>query len=75
MRIDRCLCYLRTFKELRAIAEETGAATVAELQRHVKFGLNCRLCHPYVRRMLRTGETMFSEVITEDGDSSSSKNQ
>ncbi len=66
MRIDRCYCFRRTFAELKAVAEETGAATVEELQEHVSFGMNCRLCHPYVRRMLRTGETVFREVIEDD---------
>ncbi len=67
MRIDRCYCFRRTFAELKAVADETGAATVEELQAHVTFGQDCRLCHPYVRRMLRTGETVFHEII-EEGD-------
>lgn len=66
MRIDRCLCFDRTFAELRRTADRTGAATVEALQRHVPFGLRCGLCKPYVRRMLATGETVFSEVIQDD---------
>ncbi|RMF53932.1 MAG: (2Fe-2S)-binding protein [Bacteroidetes bacterium] len=65
MRIDRCLCFQKTFAELREVAEATGARDVAALQTHVAFGHNCRLCHPYVRRMLRTGQTVFHEVITD----------
>ena len=44
-------------------AKETGADSVAALQDEVTFGQNCQLCHPYVRRMLRTGEVAFDEVI------------
>lgn len=65
LRIDRCVCYDRTFAELKAIAEQHDCTTIEELQQHVEFGLNCRLCHPYVRRMLETGETLFDHVITE----------
>ena len=65
VRIDRCYCFGRTFAELKATAGATGAQTVAELQAHVVFGRRCRLCHPYVRRMLRTGETVFHEIVTE----------
>lgn len=65
VRIDRCYCFGRTFAELRTIAERTGAATVAELQQHAAFGQRCKLCHPYVRRMLRTGETVFHDIVTE----------
>jgi len=66
MTIDRCYCYQKTFDTLKAVAEETGASSVEALQEHVTFGKNCQLCHPYVRRMLRTGETVFHEVLDED---------
>jgi hypothetical protein len=65
IRVDRCYCFGRTFAELKAVADATGAATVPALQRHVAFGQRCRLCHPYVRRMLRTGEAVFHEIVTE----------
>ena len=66
MRIARCLCFGRPFAELADVAAATGAATVAELQAHALFGRKCALCHPYVRRMLRTGQTAFAEVVTDD---------
>ena len=65
VRIDRCYCFGRTFAELKSVAEATGAETVPELQAHVPFGQRCALCHPYVLRMLRTGETVFREIVTE----------
>jgi bacterioferritin-associated ferredoxin len=71
MTIDRCYCYQHTFAELKAIADETGADSVEALQAHVSFGKNCELCHPYVRRMLSTGETVFHEVLEEPGAPSS----
>ena len=66
MQIDRCMCFGRPFAELADVAAGTGAATVAELQEHALFGRKCALCHPYVRRMLRTGQTSFGEVVTDD---------
>lgn len=68
MTIDRCYCYDQTFAALKAMAEETGADSIEALQRHVTFGQNCQLCHPYVRRMLETGQTTFHEVIEADAD-------
>lgn len=65
MRIDRCYCFGVPFVRLRAVAEATGARTVGALQGHVLFGQRCRLCHPYVRRMLRTGETVFDRIVTD----------
>lgn len=63
MNIDRCYCYDQTFAHLKAIADETGAASIEALQEHVTFGENCQLCHPYVRRTLTTGQTCFHEVL------------
>ena len=65
LRIDRCLCFGTTFADLADVADQTGAATVAGLQEHALFGRKCGLCHPYVRRMLRTGETVFGRVVTD----------
>lgn len=66
MRIDRCICYDRTFDELRRVAEANSAHSIDALQRYIDFGLQCELCHPYVRRMLRTGETWFGSILTDE---------
>lgn len=65
MNIDRCYCFQQTFAALKDVAQETGAENVAALQEHVTFGQQCKLCHPYIRRMLRTGEMVFHKVITD----------
>ena len=66
MQIDRCYCFQQTFSRLKALAESCGATTVEELQDYATFGQNCQLCHPYVRRMLRTGQTIFDEIIRDE---------
>lgn len=66
MRIDRCYCCDVTFAELAAMAAQRGTRSLEELQSVVLFGSRCTLCHPYVRRMLRTGETVFSQIVTEE---------
>ena len=59
MAVTRCVCFDKTFAELKAVANSVEAGTLEELQKHVVFGQNCKLCHPYVRRMLETGETVI----------------
>jgi bacterioferritin-associated ferredoxin len=66
MQIDRCYCFQKTFAELKRVAEAHQARSVEALQAHADFGRQCRLCHPYVRRMLCTGETVFFEIVTEE---------
>lgn len=65
--INRCICSRVAFADLKREAEAHGADTIEELQAVREFGVNCRLCHPYVRRMLRDGTTEFSEIISGDG--------
>ena len=64
--VTKCVCYEKTFAELKTIAGQVGATTVEALQRHVEFGHNCQLCHPYIRRMLLTGETVFDVIKLPD---------
>jgi len=63
MQIDRCICFDKTFAELKRVADRHTCETIEQLQRFVEFGRNCKLCHPYVRRMLVTGETVFREIL------------
>ncbi len=65
IRITHCVCYGKSFAELKAIAEREQATSIEQLQKHVDFGLNCKLCQAYVRRMLRTGETEFCEIVAD----------
>lgn len=59
-----CVCTQREFAELLPLARANGwdldglaAATGCSQQ--------CGLCRPYLRRMLATGETEFTEVLVE----------
>ncbi len=64
--VDRCVCFNRSFVDLATVARATGASTLEVLQEETEFGLACRICNPYIRRMLRTGETTFSVLLTDD---------
>lgn len=62
--IDRCICFQRTFAELQQVAQAHGVKRLTTLQEYIRFGGNCGLCHPYVKRMLRTGEVIFHELLS-----------
>jgi bacterioferritin-associated ferredoxin len=44
---------------LKEVAEEDGISDIDSLREAVLCGANCRFCVPYIKRMLRTGETEF----------------
>jgi bacterioferritin-associated ferredoxin len=39
--------------------------TLADVMRETGCGDQCGLCRPYLRRMLETGETHFTELLSE----------
>jgi len=64
MRIDRCVCHDVSFEELRRHATACGESSFRELQKKFGCGSTCGLCAPYVKCMLRTGQTVFTQIIT-----------
>lgn len=54
--VDRCVCFDVPFTELHRYACEHGVG-VEELRERFGCGRGCALCLPYIRVMLRTGQT------------------
>jgi NAD(P)H-nitrite reductase large subunit len=65
VRIDRCICHKATFAAMLAWRERHPKAGFEELQREFRCGTGCGLCAPYVRRALRTGATVFHQIVTD----------
>ena len=65
MKIDRCICFNKTFDLLKDIAITKRCVTIDALQKHVAFGQKCKLCKPYVCEMLKSGQTEFFSLIEE----------
>jgi len=60
--VDRCICFEKTFAELKRTIDKHGITELDDLKRYFIFGENCKTCLPYVELVLRTGRTEF-EVI------------
>lgn len=58
MPVDRCVCHCVPFTELKELAE-AGMDTIDQLADETGCGTGCGMCEPYVRLMLKTGETSF----------------
>jgi bacterioferritin-associated ferredoxin len=63
--VDRCICRDLAFRELLPRARGRGWS-LQDLMSETGAGAQCGLCRPYLRRMLRTGETAFDQLLTED---------
>lgn len=62
--VTRCVCMRRSFASLLPLARDRGW-DLAALMHETGCGDECGLCRPYLRRMLRTGETAFHELLSE----------
>jgi bacterioferritin-associated ferredoxin len=63
--VSRCICRNIAFSELLPRARAAGWA-LEDLMGETGAGAQCGLCRPYLKRMLRTGETVFHELLTMD---------
>ncbi|HWA59329.1 MAG TPA: hypothetical protein VG692_18900 [Gemmatimonadales bacterium] len=64
VRVTHCLCRREAFARLLPQARDRGW-DLAALMRETGCGAQCGLCRPYLRRMLASGETVFTELLTD----------
>ncbi len=62
--VSRCICMRFPFDRLLPLARAEGW-DLAAVMRETGCGDQCGLCRPYLRRMLRTGQTEFRELLAE----------
>jgi bacterioferritin-associated ferredoxin len=62
--ITACICQRTAFERLLPLARDRGW-TLDDVMRETGCGAECGLCRPYLRRMLLTGETRFTELLME----------
>ncbi len=63
--VSQCICQVTPFERLLAQAKASGW-DLEDLVRETGCGARCGLCRPYLSRMLRTGQTEFHELLTQD---------
>jgi bacterioferritin-associated ferredoxin len=63
--VSRCICRRFPFDRLLPLARAEGWDLDA-IMRETGCGAQCGLCRPYLRRMLRTGQTEFRELLSGD---------
>ncbi len=61
--ITKCICYDTTFEEMKKIMKDRNLKTLDELIMAKTVASNCRLCVPYIKKMIETGETKFDIII------------
>lgn len=64
LHVERCVCVNVSFAELREASLADGLDAEG-LERRFGCCRGCGLCAPYVRRMLRTGETSFDVLLSD----------
>lgn len=58
----KCICFDTTFEEMKEIMKKNNINSIEELRNIKQIAENCRLCLPYIEKMIETGQTEF-EVI------------
>ncbi|MBV6479218.1 MAG: hypothetical protein HGGPFJEG_01989 [Ignavibacteria bacterium] len=63
VKINKCICYDTTFKEMISIMIKNNLKSIDELRNIKPVSLNCKLCLPYINKMIETGKTEFNETL------------
>jgi bacterioferritin-associated ferredoxin len=64
IRVTACLCRRVPFDRLLVLARE-HQWDLGDVMRETGCGDQCGLCRPYLRQMLETGQTTFTELLSE----------
>jgi len=67
MRITHCVCTNRSFDSLVDEAKREGL-TLGQLAERTGASDGCGMCKPYLREALRTGQTVFTQLIVDRPD-------
>ena len=62
--IDRCVCTNQSFAHLLDVAQQ-HQCDYHQLRARTDAGNHCGLCRPYVKCMLRTGQTVFHQILVD----------
>ncbi|HMQ69407.1 MAG TPA: (2Fe-2S)-binding protein [Ignavibacteria bacterium] len=62
--INKCVCFDTTFLEMKNIMKTNDLKNIDELRKIKEVGTNCKLCVPYIEKMIITGQTEFNEIIS-----------
>ncbi|WP_234572542.1 (2Fe-2S)-binding protein [Rhodohalobacter sp. 614A] len=63
MPVDRCICHKISFADIKRITESRGLTTLEQLRAEKICSTNCKLCGPYIKKLLQTGRTSFEPMV------------
>ncbi|MFZ1319921.1 MAG: (2Fe-2S)-binding protein [Ignavibacteria bacterium] len=61
--VKKCVCFDVTFLEMKNIMKENGINTIEELKEIKELAGNCKICVPYIKKMIQTGKTEFEIIL------------
>jgi bacterioferritin-associated ferredoxin len=64
MKIDRCVCFNVPFETIK----QNGDLSLPVINDLYGCGSKCGMCIPYIKRMMKTGETSFEQIILSNDD-------
>lgn len=67
MKIDKCICFNKSFRRIHKEASENGIDTLEDLQRVMNICNKCKLCNLYIENMFSTGTVVFNHLRSSNG--------
>lgn len=61
--ITKCICNDITFEEMNERVKEYKIKGIEDLRKIMTVASNCKLCLPYINKMIETGQTSFENIL------------
>lgn len=61
-KVTKCICFDITFRELKEISIINNCKSLQELKAYAIFSEKCKLCSPYIQKMLETDQVEFDVI-------------
>jgi bacterioferritin-associated ferredoxin len=61
--ITKCICNDITFEKINKKINEKKIKRIEDLRKVMTVASNCKLCLPYINKMIETGQTSFENIL------------
>ena len=61
--ITKCICFDMSFSQMKKTMNDRNIRSIEEFRKIKPVATNCKLCLPYINKMIETGKTEFEIII------------
>lgn len=65
MKIDKCVCYNKSFRRIYKESLENGIDTLKGVREIMNICNKCKMCNPYIEKVFELNKFEFDELLVD----------